>query len=327
MKTIHLPTAHRRAGRLLTALLGALALQSAPTLAADAWPTRALQMLVPFPAGGAFDAVARAYAKTLGDKLGQPIVVHNRAGASTTIAMAAVANAPADGYTIIYSPNTSLSLQPHILPDLTFTRESFIPLCQTFENIFLLAAGPKTQHTRFDTLIEHAKKHPHTLRYGTPGVATAPHLVAMQLFQASGVDLTDVPYRGETPMIPSLVAGDVEYGMVTTPFAISQNLTTLVSFSNERLAEFPDTPTAKELGYDISSKGYGGIYLRAGTPPEIVKKLESTCREVVSDPAFAGIAKQQNQRAEFLDSAAFSARIDADFKSNADVLKSVDLKR
>lgn len=326
MKMIHAPL-NRRSGKLLTALLAALALQASPAIAADAWPTRALQMLVPFPAGGAFDAVARSYAKTLGDKLGQPVVVHNRAGASTTIAMAAVANAPADGYTLIYSPGTSLSLQPHILPDLTFTRASFTPLCQTFENIFLLAAGPKTEQKRFAALIDYAKKHPNTLRYGTPGVATAPHLVAVELFQASGVELTDVPYRGETPMIPSLVAGDVEYGMVTTPFAIAQNLTTLVSFSKQRLAEFPDTPTAKELGYDINPSGYGGIYLRAGTPPDIVKKMEATCRDVVADPAFADFAKQQNQQAEFLDSAAFSARIDADYRSKEALLKTVDIKR
>jgi tripartite-type tricarboxylate transporter receptor subunit TctC len=167
-----------------TAVLAvALALAATVTCAQD-YPARPIQMLVPFPPGGIVDIMARGFAQPLDGRLGQRVLVVNRPGGGLTIGMVGLAQAPADGYTVLYSPVTPITIQPHRMKNLAYTRETIIPICQTFENVFYVAVGPKSQFQDFQSLVAYAKANPGKLRYVTPGVASSPHLAGAELWRS-----------------------------------------------------------------------------------------------------------------------------------------------
>ncbi|MGD9942923.1 MAG: tripartite tricarboxylate transporter substrate binding protein [Burkholderiaceae bacterium] len=322
----------RRAARLAAsvgaALFGMAALGAgAPAAAQDAYPSRPLQMIVPFPPGGPVDIVARAFARELEGKLQQRVVVVNRDGASTTIGMNALLAAPADGYTFVYGPVTALTVHLHWMKGLQFNADSFTPVCQTFENIFMLAARPDTPYRSLEALLAQGKQQPGKLTYGHPGIASSPHLAGAELFQRAGVSARDVPYRGETPLLPQLISGEIDLGVVTTGFATTHKLHPIAVFADKRLAAFPNTPTVKELGYAVTPSGYGGLFVRAGTGEEALAALEKGCRQTVADPLFKEAAQRTFQQADFLDRQQFRERIRADHASKEGLLKTVKFDR
>ena len=327
-------TAHKQAIpalRLLPGLLAGLALLGAALPAAaqsaSGYPARPLQMIVPFPAGGPVDVVARSFALALDAKLGQRVVVINRDGASTTVGMNTLLAAPADGYTFVYGPVTALTVHLHWMKGLQFKTDSFVPVCQTFENIFMLATGADSPNQNLNAVLAKAKAEPGKLTYGHPGVASSPHLAGAELFQRAGVTLNDVPYRGETPMLPQLKTGEIDMGVVTTGFVTTHGMRALAVFSDKRLAAYPNVPTAKELGFAVSPSGYGGLFVRADTPQPVVAALEAGCRDALTVPAFREMAQRQFQQADYLDHERFKARIDADYKSKEALLKNVKIER
>jgi len=310
---------------LRTAVL-AVALAAAATVArAQDYPARPIQMLVPFPPGGIVDIMARGFAQPFDARLGQRVLVVNRPGGGLTIGMVALAQAPADGYTVIYSPATPISIQPHRMKTLAYTRESVIPICQTFENMFYVAVGPKSPFQDFQSLIAYAKANPGKLRYVTPGIASSPHLAGAELWRKAGVELTDVPYAGEASGFPHLLTGEVDLGIITTSGVASQKLRPLAVFATERVKRYPDVPTVAELGFPILPSGYGGLFVRAGTPAPIVARLEAACREASADPGYQDLAEKQFQQSSYLDREAFTARLDADYKSKAALIPTLKL--
>ena len=166
--------------RALRATIAALAV-AANIAAAQDYPAKPIQMLVPFPPGGIVDIMGRGFAQALDGRIGQRVLVVNRPGGGLTIGMVALAQAPADGYTVIYSPVTPITIQPHRMKTLAYTREAIVPICQTFENMFFVAVGPKSQFSDFQSLVAFAKANPGKLRYVTPGIASSPHLAGAEL--------------------------------------------------------------------------------------------------------------------------------------------------
>jgi tripartite-type tricarboxylate transporter receptor subunit TctC len=308
-----------------TAVLAvALALAATVTCAQD-YPARPIQMLVPFPPGGIVDIMARGFAQPLDTRLGQRVLVVNRPGGGLTIGMVGLAQAPADGYTVLYSPVTPITIQPHRMKSLAYTRETIVPICQTFENVFYVAVGPKSQFQDFQALVAYAKANPGKLRYVTPGVASSPHLAGAELWRKAGVDLTDVPYAGEASGFPHLLTGEVDLGIITTSGVASQKLRPLAVFATERVKRYPDVPTVAELGFPILPSGYGGLFVRAGTPAAIVARLEAACREATADQTYQDLAEKQFQQSSYLDREAFTARLDADYKSKAALIPTLKL--
>lgn len=325
MTTHALPRALPRFIRGLTLALAACATFGAQ--AQSGYPARPLQMIVPFPAGGPVDVVARSFAQVLDTKLNQRVVVLNRDGGSTTVGMNALLAAPADGYTFVYGPVTSLTVHLHWMKGLQFKADSFAPVCQTFENIFILASKPDSRFASFDSVLAEARANPGKITYGHPGVSSSPHLAGAELFQRAGVSASDVPYRGETPMLPTLKSGEIDLGVVTTGFVATHQLRPLAVFADKRLPQYPQVPTVKELGYPVSPSGYGGLFVRSDTPADVVATLEKACRDTVGDPAFREMAQRQYQQADFLDHERFKDRIQADYRSKESLLKTVKLDR
>ncbi len=319
------PRVRRAWQRLCMAVVAITA--SATAHAQAVYPARPLQLIIPFPAGGPTESLGRSFAQVMDTKLGQRVVVINRDGGSTTVGMNALLAAPADGYTLLYGPVTALTVHLHWMKGLQFKPDSFVPICQTFENMFVLAAKPDSHFSHFSQVVEEGKREAGRLAYGHPGISSSPHLAGAELFQGAGVQARDVAFRGEPGMLPTLLNGDIDLVVATTSFVTTQNLRPLAAFSDKRLPQFPNTPTVKELGYTVSPSGYGGLFVRADTPPEVVSRLEQACQNTVSDPVFREAARRLYQQTDFLDHTAFKARIQADHRSKGELLKTVKLDR
>ena len=302
----------------------AAALVAQPT-AAQEYPARPVQMVMPFPPGGIVDIMGRGFAQALGTKLGQQVVVVNRPGAGLTIGMAAVAQAPADGYTVIYTPVTPITIQPHRMKNLSYTREQIIPLCQVYESLFFVAVGPKSPFQDLQSLLAFARANPGKLRYATSGIGSSPHLAGAELWQKAGVQLIDVPYAGEVQAMPSLVSGDVDLGIITATGVNVGKLRPLAVFADARYPAFQQVPTVAEAGLAVLPSGYGGLFIRADTPPAIVARLETVCKEAAADPAYRDLAARQFQLSNHVDRAGFSARIEADFRAKGVLLPTLKL--
>jgi tripartite-type tricarboxylate transporter receptor subunit TctC len=295
--------------------------------AAEDFPARPVQVIVSLPAGSGTDILARTMGQAFAAKFDKPFVIVNRPGADLTIAMGVVASAAADGHTIVFGPVTPIVIQPQRRKDLPYSRDSFIPVCQTFENVFYVGAGPKSQFQDIQSLLAFAKANPGKLRYGHSGVAGGPHLAGAEFWRKAGVVLTDIPYPGEPAYAPHLLSGELDIGIVTTNLVLTQKLQPLAVFASEREKAFPNVPTVGELGYPAAAVSYGGLLVRAGTPAAIVSALESACREVVNSATYQDIALKQRARAQYLDQAAFSARVDGDIRAVAGVLRELKLQQ
>ena len=292
---------------------------------AQEYPSRPLQLIMPFPAGGIVDIMGRGFAHALGARLGQQVVVVNRPGAGLTIGMAVVGQAPADGYTVIYTPVTPITIQPHRMKSLPYTREQFIPLCQVYESLFFVAVGPKSPFQDIQSLIAFARANPGKLRYATPGVGSSPHLAGAELWSKAAVQLIDVPYAGEVQAMPSLVSGDIDLGIITTSGVNTAKLRPLAVFAETRYAAFQNVPTVSEIGLPVLPSGYGGLFIRADTSASVVARLAAACKEAAADPAYLELAAKQFQLSNYVDRAGFSARIDADFRAKAALLPTLKL--
>ncbi len=303
-------------------LAGALAFAGAlPAAFAQAYPTKPLTAVVTLPPGSTIDVLARAFSQQLESRLKQTMVIDNKPGAGLMLGMQVVQAAPADGYTLAFTPATPLTIQPHRTKKLPYAADGFIPVCQTFENTFMVAVPASSPFRDFKSFLAEAKANPGKLRYGHSGTGSTPHLMAAELWR----DLSDIPYRGETAYVPGLIAGDIEAGIVTSSLAQQQKLRPLLVFSKERSKWFPDVPTTTDLGYNIPAAGYGGIFVRTGTPVAVVEKLEATCRDVVNSAAYQATAETLLQSATYLDRKAFSARIADESKSKAKLLSILNL--
>ena len=320
----------RRAARAVASLL----LVAAATLvcavraaAVEDYPARPVQMIVSLPAGSGTDILARTMSQAFAAKFDKPFLVVNRPGADLTIAMGAVAGAAADGHTIVFTPVTPVVIQPQRRKDLPYARDSFMPVCQTFENVFYVGVGPKSQFQDIQSLLAFAKSNPGKLRYGHSGMAGGPHLAGAEFWRKAGVQLTDIPYPGEAAYAAHLLTGELDIGIVTTNLVLTQKLQPLAVISSEREQAFPNVPTAGELGYPSVSVSYGGLLVRSGTPAAVASTLEAACRDVVNSPVYQDMAARQRARVHYLDHAAFSARIDADIRSVAGVLRELKLQQ
>jgi len=298
------------AGLGLPAALGIAATALTVHAAPQPYPTKPINIVTPLPAGSTVDVLARAFAQQLSQRLKTPVVVETKAGAGLMLAMQNVANAPADGYTLAFTPATPLSIQTHRHKNAGYTLESFVPLCQTFENIFYLAASPGSDIKDIRALVDRLKKDPGRFSYGHSGIGSAPHLMTEEF-------LRDLNVRAP---------GQIDGGLVTTSVLLQHNYRPLVVFSTARTKEFPDVPTTAELGSKVHSSTYGGIFIRKDVPQDVLVTLEGACRDIVNSPSYQQMADQLQQTATYLDRPAFSRRVAADHASKGRLLDELKLK-
>ena len=307
-------------------LLSAASCFSLTALAQSAWPERPIQMIVPFPAGGGVDVIARPFAEMFGEILKQPVIVVPRDGAAGTIGTGLVAAAKPDGYTIAFTPNGPITVQPHVIPTLAYKMEQLQPLCQIFAVQYVLAVRGDSPYKTLGELIAAAKEKPGKVSYGYGGVATAPHLAVAQLTIAANVDMLAVPFRGDPPAILAIKSGEIDSATMNIGGAKAQGFRILATFAAERQSEIPDVPTAKELGYPVVSYAFGGLYAPRGLPGDIAKKIEAACERVATDEKYQRAVRQASQQPFHRNAADFAKALADDHAIKGDIVKRAGIK-
>jgi tripartite-type tricarboxylate transporter receptor subunit TctC len=308
----------------------ASALAAVPAFGQDAYPSRPITMIVPFPPGGVADLTGRPTALTMEKYLKQRIVVENKAGAGGAVGMAAAANSKPDGYTILMALS-SISIIPPA--ERLFDRKPPYEMSQLVP-IALISADPTVLVVRSDSpwkgvkdFVEDAKRRPAKINYSSSGIYGTLHM-AMEIFaNSAGIKLFHVPYQGGGPAVTALLGGQVE-ALASGPSAVigqikGGKLRALASWGDKRLASLPDVPTFKELGYNAEFYIWSGLFAPAGTPATIVQTLRSAARRAVEDPDFRNAMAKIETPISYLDAPEFQKFWDQDAKVLAEAVKRV----
>jgi tripartite-type tricarboxylate transporter receptor subunit TctC len=270
--------------------LALMAILAQGRVAAADYPAKAIKIVVPWPPGGASDLRSRQVAERLTKALGQPVVVENRPGASGAIGAAAVAKAPPDGYTVYYGNIYDLAINPAVNLALGYDpARDFAPITQAVLSYLVLVARPDLGVKSVQQLIALAKANPGKLTCGSPGNGTAPHFALEILKRGASVEMTHIPFKGSGPLIADLLGGHVDVGFdVTTmalPYIKAGKLIPLAVTSPERLAALSDVSTVAELGLpELEITLWGGFLAPAGTPPQIIKRLNAELVKAMNNP-------------------------------------------
>jgi tripartite-type tricarboxylate transporter receptor subunit TctC len=258
-------------------------LAAAGAVHAQTYPERPIKLVVPFPAGGATDTSSRLVAARMQAALRQTVVIENQGGAGGTIGTRQVANAPADGYTLLMGSIGTFGSQP-LLYKLDYDpSKAFAPVATTVVDRLVLVAGPSLPVKTIAALVQHAKANPGKLNYGN-AIGIGPHLVTELFKIKSGTSIVHVPYRGGAPMIADLLAGQIDMTIngksVLLPHIQAGKLRALAVTSPGRWRELPDVPTLTELGYlDAPYDAMFGIVAPAGTPAAVIDKLNAVVND------------------------------------------------
>ncbi len=296
---------------LLSWALGAVALALPAIAQAQAWPKQPIKLVVTFPPGGSSDIVARVLAPLLSDKLGQAIVIDNKPGAGATIGAKFVADAPADGYTLMLSNTAPISISPFMLD-----KQNYDPV-KNFSHIYYIGAVPnvfavhpsvpvKTM-TEFTAWLKQQKD---PVPFGSGGVGSIGHIVGEIFKNNTSTQLMHVPYRGSGPMHNDLLAGTIKVAVDSLPQNIpymkSGQLRLLAVTSKDRMSNVPDLPTVSEAGYpQLVAENFLGLSAPAGVPKEVVDSIHTAMSEIIKRPAVVqkledlGIAHRAMSPAEF----------------------------
>ena len=283
---------HRRRAlhALAAAALGATtALGAATAHAQAAWPSKPIKLIVGFAPGGAVDIVARAVGQQISQALGQPVVVENKPGAGTNIAMRQLIDSPPDGHTLMLTANSIAANQTLYQPAPYDLARDFTPISLVGRVPVVIASNAANDLTSLTKLISSAKAAPKTINFGTPGNGSTPHL-AMELFErAAGIELTHVPYKGGSPALNDVIAGHIQTVAVNAlevqPHVKSGKVRVLAVLTPTRSSIFPDVPTIAESGYPgFEASVWYGFVGPAGLPAPIVTRLHAEIQKALSAP-------------------------------------------
>jgi tripartite-type tricarboxylate transporter receptor subunit TctC len=310
--------------RLAAAALLAAAI-AAP--AAAEFPERPVTVIQPY-SPGAPDVLIRAMGEVFQRTLGQPLVNLTRDGASGVVGMRVVAAAPADGYTIGYTPITPLVVQPYLLRNAGIGPDNFSAVCGTVENIFGIVVRADSPIRDLPGLVAEARRR--SLSFGSAGPNSLPQLAVVRLMRATGVQMEHVPYRGEVPHINDTLAGRLDFSaaVVASSGELVQagRLRVIGVFSATRHPFFPDVPTAREQGIDVALFSQVGLYAPRGTSPAVLDRLESACREALQAPSVARILADSRAPVSFMPRAQLDRLVASEFVAYGQLLRELGVQ-
>jgi len=316
----------------LRAGLAACVLALGPAHAQDTYPDRPIRLLVGYAPGGPVDTTARVFAKYLGDKLGQAVVVENRAGASGMIASDATAKATPDGYMLGFAASPTLTMSPQVQRSTLFDpRKDFTPIGLVVDYANVLLVGPQVKADDVQALVGYAKAHPDAVSFGSAGVGASNHLSAELLKKQAGAPMLHVPYRGNSPAMMDVVSGKITFMFDITstaiPFVKSGKARALAVTSRTRNPELPQVPTMIEAGLpDYEVVGWYALMAPPKLPAPVNQRLTDALQAVLKDPKFRQAMVEGGYTVNTGDAQALRQRIDREYALWSDVVASANIQ-
>jgi tripartite-type tricarboxylate transporter receptor subunit TctC len=301
-----------------------------PATAQEPYPSRPVQIVVPFPPGGVADLHARPIAPVLERILKQPVAVVNKAGAAGAVGMQFVATSKPDGYTLLLALS-SISIIPEVdrlfARPPAYTRDQLAPIALLSADPTVLVVKASSPWKTVADLVADAKRRPGAIPFSSSGVYGTLHM-AMELFShAAGIKLRHVPYAGGGPAVTALLGGHVEAlasgPSVVIPHLKAGTLRALAGWGDKRLAALPEVPTLKELGFDAEFYIWAGLFAPKGTPAPVMRALRDAARQAVADPEFKGAMAKLETPIHYLDADEFQRFWDKDAQALAEGVKRV----
>jgi tripartite-type tricarboxylate transporter receptor subunit TctC len=280
----------RRLGAFTAAAIAvALSLHAfaAPAQTSQTWPSRPITLVVPFTSGTTSDLVARALAEHLSSALGQPVVIDNRGGAGGNLGGAVVARAAADGYTLLLATTGPAATNKLMYKDMPFDpQRDFAPIILIGKSPVIIVASRRLEVSSLKELIDRAKANPDKLTAGFPGNGTLGHVTGELLQQRAGITFSHVQYRGSTPIITDLLGGHIDFAMDSmaayVPNIKERTIRALAIAGASRWSGLPDVPTFTEAGAPIDASVWYALLAPAGTPPDIIAKVNAAANEALN---------------------------------------------
>lgn len=306
--------------RLLAAILFALALP-----AAAQYPNRTVTMLAGYPAGGLVDIVARMIVEGMKARFPNGLVVVNRPGAAGSVAVGELTRATPDGYTIILTPHSALVIAPQI-NDLPYkTPDDYDPFINLISYYPMIAVRNESKYRTIQELLADAKGEPGLIRVGSPGEGTSSHMNLEELMHHAGVKMVHVPYAGWAQSSVSLLGGHIEAVVAQPgelkPMVEGKRVRALVNFTPKRHAAFPDVPTAKELGWDVSNGVWFLLMVPKGTPAPVVRYLHDAARAAMEEPKFGETMNARGIDVDYRSGEALRADLWREYKLTTPILR------
>jgi len=276
-------------GMLAVAVAGVAIVASQAAVAKEAYPGKAITMVIPFPPGGPTDVTGRVLAQHLSEKVGQAVVVDNRPGASGNIAARHVARSAPDGYTIFFTTGGTHGVNPALYSDLGYDPvKDFEPVAWVTSSPNIIVVNKDFEAQTLQEFIDLAKKSPGQLSSGAPGVGSTPHMSGELFKQMAGINVVHIPYKGSGPALTDLMGGHIKVMFDGIPSSLplieSGQIRALAVTSKNRAAAAPDIPTVAETLPGFEAAGWFAVYAPAGTPAEIVNELNRQINEVLEIP-------------------------------------------
>ena len=326
-----LRAARQQRRTVLASMLAAITLVTLPLAGraqAGNWPDHPVRVVVPFPASGATDLVARVVAQKVSQDIGQQLVIDNKPGAGGTIGAGEAAKAPADGYTLLFTTSSTHAISPHLMSKLAYKADKdFTPIAHVADAASVLLVTPSLPVKSVQELVVYAKANPGKLNYASSGNGTIVHLNALEFAARAGVQMTHVPYKGTSQSISDLAAGQVHvlFDSIPTgmPHVASGRLRALAVTSPQRTKLAQELPTVAESGLpNYSSVTWFGVYGPAGMKPELAAKINAAFNKAIaSTEVAASLAKLGAEVAKPGSPTQFESMVKADSDRWAKVIK------
>jgi tripartite-type tricarboxylate transporter receptor subunit TctC len=316
-------------------VLHALALAGAacavgPALA-QSYPTRPVTLVVPYPPGGGADMIARLLAEAMHPHLGQSVVVTNRPGGQGTIGTAEVARGRPDGYTIALSAVATLTVQPH-RQDLPYnTPDDYEPIIKAANLPIMLAVNAGTPWRTAREALDFIRANPNRIRVGTPGNGSMAHLTLAALNKNAGTRFAHVPFASGAESIPAMLGGHIEaiaaHPPEMLPHTEAGKARVLATFEERRNRNYPDAPTFKELGHDVTLGVYYPLIAPKGTPAPVIDRLYRAAKAALDDPKFRTTIESRGFVVDTKEPDAFRQELWASYRANAELAKELGLAK
>ncbi len=311
-----------------TAAIATLTTQ--PVFSQDAYPSRTVTLINPFPPGGAADVVGRPFAAMLEPIIKQPVVIETKAGAAGAVGAQFAANAKPDGYTMlihIVSISGFAEVDKLFGREPKFTRANFIPIARFTEGPMVLVVNAETPYKTLKDLVDDAKKNPDKIVFSSSGLYGALHLPAQLFMNAAGIKMRHLPTNGGGPALTAILGNNSQV-LATSIAAASKHiaagkLRALASYSDKRAASLPDVPTLKELGYDVEFYLWVGLFAPKGTPEAVVKTMREAAKAAVATDKFQTSIKNLGDNVRYMDQPDFVKFWDEDAKRVESAVKSI----